>query len=257
MFTEERHKKIIDIVNKEKSISVKELTNRLAFSPATIRSDLNFLNNQGLLIRTHGGATSIEENTDSNKSLNINFNLRERENPSEKAEIAKKAIQYVKENSCIILDASSTAFELGKLINNTDMRLMILTNGLNVSNVLKNNNNITTILIGGVVQGNSNAIQGTLGKSLLQTLNVDAAFVSAHAFNLKDGLTDFNLYEVELKQLLVEYANKVVALIDHSKLDKTSIASFGTSDNIDCFITDSKSDPQILKKYKNEGLSVL
>jgi len=256
MFTEERHKKIIDIVNKEKSISVKELTNRLAFSPATIRSDLNLLNNQGLLIRTHGGATSIEENADG-KSLNINFSLREREHPTEKVEIAKKAIQYVKENSCIILDASSTALELGKLINNSNMRLMVLTNGLNVSKVLKNNNNITTILIGGVVQGNSNAIQGTLGDTLLKKLNVDVAFVSAHAFNLKDGLTDFNLYEVELKQLMVEHAKKVFALIDHSKLDKSSIATFGNKDDIDCFITDSKGDPQIIKNYKNEGLFVL
>ncbi|GMA09356.1 DeoR family transcriptional regulator [Tetragenococcus halophilus subsp. flandriensis] len=256
MFTEERHKKIIDIVNEEKSVSVKELTERLAFSPATIRSDLNLLNNQGLLIRTHGGATSIEENTN-NKSLNINFGLREQEHPTEKIEIAKKAIEFVKENSCIILDASSTSFELGKLINETNMRLMILTNGLNVANILKNNTNITTILIGGVVQGNSNAIQGTLGDNLLQKLNVDTAFVSAHAFNLKEGLTDFNLYEVALKQLMVQYAKTVYALIDHSKLEKSSIATFGTLDDINYFITDSKVDPEIIKKYKNEELIVL
>lgn len=256
MFTEERHKKITDIVNKEKSVSVKELTNRLAFSPATIRSDLNLLNEQGLLIRTHGGATSLDENT-SNRSLNINFGIREQENPTEKAEIAKKALKFVKENSCIILDASSTSFELGKLINETSMRLMILTNGLNVSNILKNNTNITTILIGGVVQGNSNAIQGALGDSLLQKLNVDTAFVSAHAFNLNDGLTDFNLYEVELKQLMVKHAKTVFALIDYSKLEKSSIATFGALNSIDYFITDSKADTEIIKKYKEEGLPVL
>ncbi len=256
MFIEERHKKIIDIVSKEKSISVKELTNKLAFSPATIRSDLNSLNDQGLLIRTHGGATSLDENT-TNKSLNINFGLREQENPAEKREIAKKALQLVKENSCIILDASSTSFELGKLINDTNMRLMILTNGLNVSNILKNNTNVTTILIGGVVQGNSNAIQGTLGDSLLQKLNVDAAFVSAHAFNLKDGLTDFNLYEVELKQLMVKHSKIVYALIDYSKLEKSSIAAFGSLDNIDYFITDSKANVEVINKYSEEGLSVL
>lgn len=256
MFTEERHKKIIDIVNKEKSVSVKDLTNWLAFSPATIRSDLNFLNKQGLLIRTHGGATSLDEKTN-NKSLNINFGIREKENPAEKAEIAKKAFQFVKENSCIILDASSTSLELGKLINETNMRLMILTNGLNVSNILKNNSTITTILIGGVVQGNSNAIQGTLGESLLQKLNVDSAFFSAHAFNMGEGLTDFNLYEVDLKKIMVKHAKTVYALLDHSKLENSSIATFGSLVDIDYFITDSKADSKVTDSYKKAGLTVL
>lgn len=256
MFTGERQKKIIDIVNEEKSISVNELTNRLNYSPATIRADLNLLDHEGLLIRTHGGATSLVKNADK-ESFNINFGLREQENHKEKIKIAKKAFQFIEEDSCIILDASSTSLELGKLINETNMRLIILTNGLNVANILKNHTNVTTILIGGIVKGNSNAIESTLGATILEQLNIDAAFVSAHAFNLKDGLTDFNLYEVELKQLMVKYAKKIYALVDHSKLEKRSISSFGSFTDIDYFITDDQIETELINKYKNKGLVLL
>lgn len=256
MFTEERQKKIIDIVNQEQRISVKELTQRLDFSPATIRSDLNSLDEQGLLVRIHGGATSIDENS-TNKSLNINFNLREHENHEEKKEIATKAIEFIQEDNCIILDASSTSLELGKLINNTNLRLMILTNGLHVANILKNNKNITTVLIGGVIQGNSNAIQGTLGEDLLKKVNVDAAFISAHAFSLNKGLTDFNIYEVELKKIMIRNAKKIYALMDYSKLEKTSISQFGTANDINYFITNNKVKKNIKKKYQEYGMFIL
>ncbi|GAA3014289.1 DeoR/GlpR family DNA-binding transcription regulator [Tetragenococcus solitarius] len=256
MFTEERQKKIIDIVNKEKSISVNELTNRLNYSPATIRSDLNSLDEAGLLIRTHGGATSLAKNSNK-KSLNINFGLREQENHREKVKIAKKAFQFIEEDSSIILDASSTSLELGKLINETNMRLIILTNGLNVANILKNHTNITTILIGGIVKGNSNAIESTLGAAILEQLNIDAAFMSAHAFNLEDGFTDFNLYEVELKRLMVKHAKTVYSLVDHSKLEKRSISSFCSVTDIDYFITDDQIEEELITRYKNKGLVLL
>jgi len=256
MFTGERQKKIIDIVNKEKSISVRKLTERLNYSPATIRSDLNLLDEEGLLIRTHGGATSVVKNIDK-ETLNINFGLREQENHKEKVKIAKKAFQFVKEDSCIILDASSTSLELGKLINDFNMRLIILTNGLNIANILKNHINITTILIGGIVKGNSNAVESVLGASILERLNIDAAFVSAHAFNLENGLSDFNLYEVELKRLMVKYAKIVYALIDYSKLEKRSISSFATYSDIDYFITDNRIETKLIDKYKSKELVML
>lgn len=255
MYTQERQSKILDILNKRKSISVNDLTKELNFSPATIRSDLNYLSEQGLLIRTHGGATIMKEQN--NLFLEKSYSFRERKNHEEKKQIAKEAIQYIHDGECIILDASSTCYELANLLKNTKLRLTILTSGLKTAEILKNNPNITLILIGGIVKGNSNAIEGLLGIEILNKVHIDHGFFSGHAFDLKNGLSDFNLYEVELKRKMVEVSSKVFALVDDSKLNKNSIATFANTEQITTFITNHKSDKKIMDSYIKYGMDVV
>lgn len=256
MFTTERHTKILDILKEKKSVSVNELADYLEFSPATIRTDLNFLDKQGLLMRTHGGATKIQEEL-TVPTLEEDFTDRERKNPAEKKNIAEKAFEYIEDNQCIIIDASSTCYELAKLINESPLRLIILTNGLNVINLLKGNPNLTTMIIGGVVRGNSNAIEGVLGADILDKINIDTAFVSPHAFSLDKGMMDFNLYEVELKKKMIEKAEKNIGLVDYTKLGKNSIASFANYDEIDILITDENADQNLVDSYISNGLSIV
>lgn len=256
MFTEDRHKKIIEIIEKEGSVSVTQLTEMLNFSPATIRSDLNILDKNNQLIRTHGGATALKRTSDK-PGIKEDFSYRKKENHKLKVDIAKKAFKYIENDSCIVLDASSTAYELALLINDSSLRLMILTNGLNIANLLKTNPRITTIIIGGVVKGTSNAIEGILGSSILKSVNIDKAFLSAHAFSLSDGLTDFNLYEVELKRKMVEAAKQVFAIVDSTKLEKSSIAAFASAEDIDVFLTDSSEiEPDLKEAYERSGLKL-
>src|SRR5690606_27460796 len=96
------------------------------------------------------------------------------------------------------------------------------------------------ILVGGVLRKGSVAMEGSLGNEILKKINVDVMFTSARGFNSEDGLTDFNVYEVELKRSMVEVSSKVVALLDHSKIGKSSIASFALPGQIDLLITDNK-----------------
>ena len=255
MYAQERQNKILDILNKRKSISVNELTEELKFSPATIRSDLNYLSEQGLLIRTHGGATIIEKQN--HLSIERNYSFREKKNHEEKKEIAKQAINYIHDGECIILDASSTCYELANLLKNTKLRLTILTNGLKAADLLKDNSNITLILIGGIVKGSSNTIEGLLGTEILNKVHVDCGFFSGHAFDIKEGLSDFNLYEVELKRKMREVSSKIFALVDHSKLNKSSIATFASTEQITTFITDHKADKEIIDSYAKAGLNII
>ncbi|MCA9767022.1 MAG: DeoR/GlpR transcriptional regulator [Carnobacterium sp.] len=255
MYTTNRHKKILALLNEKNSISVKELSDFLNFSPATIRSDLNYLNKQGLLIRTHGGATT--STTSNELIIEKNYSVRATKNQNLKREIAKIAIQHIKHGECIILDASSTCYELAKLLFNLDLKLTILTNGLKSAELLKDNSNITLILIGGIVKGSSNAIEGLLGTDILSKINIDSIFVSAHAFNLSDGLSDFNLYEVELKRKMVDAATNVFALVDSSKIEKTSIANFATAKQINILFTDNEISSGISDYYRDNNLTIL
>lgn len=256
MFIKERYEKILELLNERESISVKELSDELGYSPATIRSDLNYLNKKNLLTRTHGGAI-IKESDSADTNLKEDFGYRTQHNREEKEAIAKRALSHIEDRMSIFIDASSSCFELAKLLNQTDMRLTVLTNGLHSAQLLKDNPNITTILVGGTVKGNSNATEGLLGSEILNKLNIDAAFLSAQGFDVQSGMTDFSLYEVELKKKIVEKVAKVYALLDHSKLELASVASFAEPSQINLLITDETTNEQIIKRYTQDGLDVV
>jgi DeoR/GlpR family transcriptional regulator of sugar metabolism len=82
-------------------------------------------------------------------------------------------------------------------------------------------------------------------------------FASARGFTIEDGLTDFNVYEVELKKEMVKASRKLIALLDYSKLGKSSISSFARTSEIDTIITDSKASPEMLGKLAEMNIRVL
>lgn len=146
MFATERRDRIIDLLQERKRITVKELSSEMGVSEATLRADLNKMELDGLLTRTHGGAVLNDE-----KENETSFNVRQKKNKVEKAKIASKAFQHIEEKQCILLDASSTALELAQLIKDTPIRLTIVTTGLQTALELKENPDITVILVGGLL----------------------------------------------------------------------------------------------------------
>lgn len=248
MYTNQRREKILSLLNDQNSISVNELSQLLSISKATVRSDLNYLSENKMLIRTHGGATRVKE--DESLVIDKNYDIRKQKNIEKKSDIARKAFKLIKNEECIILDASSTCYELAKLISQSELRITILTNGLRTASLLKECLNLTVVLIGGVVKGNSNAIEGILGIEILKKVNVDTLFTSAYAVSIFEGLSDFNLYEVELKKRMVEVASQTVALIDSTKFEQKSIATFASLSQLDLLITDSELSNKIKDNYE-------
>ncbi|EQB37581.1 hypothetical protein M948_03260 [Virgibacillus sp. CM-4] len=243
MFASERRSKIIDLLHERKRITVKEIASQIGVSEATLRTDLNKMENDGLLTRTHGGAVINED-----KENDTSFNVRQKKNKKEKIQISKRALDLIEEKQCILLDASSTALELARLLNSTSLRLTVVTSGLQTAIELKDNPDITVILIGGVVTKKSTSIEGTLGIDILDYVNIDIMFTSANGFSLENGLEDFNLYEVQIKKEIVQRASKVIALVDSSKIGKSSSAVFAKFGQIDRLITDQPIESPFLNK---------
>ncbi|WEG13447.1 DeoR/GlpR family DNA-binding transcription regulator [Pullulanibacillus sp. KACC 23026] len=252
LFASERRLKIMEILNKKKRITVKELSNITKVSEATLRLDLTKLEEEGLLNRTHGGAVLIE--SPNNETV---FSVRKKKNKEQKVEIAKKALGLISNGYCILLDASSTGLELADLLKKSSLRLTVLTSGIYTALELRENPNITVILLGGVVRNGSSSLEGTLGINILNQINVDIMFTSANGFSFDTGLTDFNVYEVELKKEMVKHSKRVAALIDHSKINKSSIAAFASLNDLDYFICDSQINPIDLERLKNYDLEIL
>lgn len=252
MFTNERREKILEILHEKKRVTVKELSEKLEVSEATLRSDLNAMEKEKQLTRTHGGAT-IEHKI---KTENT-FSERKKKNQDEKKRIGLKAYELITSGQCIILDASSTALELAKNLKDTQMRLTVITNGIASAMELKENPNLTVILLGGLLRVGSIGVEGILGAALLKQINVDIMFTSAKGFTIEDGLTDFNVYEVELKKLMKDASKKVIALLDHTKMGRVSISPFASSKEIDTIITDTNSPEDLIAHVNDTNIRIL
>lgn len=137
------------------------------------------------------------------------------------------------------------------------MRLTVVTNGMHSALELKENPEITVIVVGGAIRVGSASLECTLGASIFNQINVDTMFTSASGLTLENGLTDFNVYEVELKRAMVACSNRVVVLLDDSKFGKNSIASFAAIDEIDTIITNSKMPQENIEKIKSKNINVI
>ncbi|SFA41351.1 MULTISPECIES: DeoR/GlpR family DNA-binding transcription regulator [Parageobacillus] len=252
MFVTERRNKILEYLSIKKRATVKELSEKLSVSEATLRSDLNDMEKEGLLVRTHGGAVLHDY-----IKPELNFSTREKQNHSEKVIIGQLAEKLIEGDQCILLDASSTVLELAKILKHKPMRLTVLTNGIYTALELRDNPEITVIMLGGIVRMGSSSIEGTLGANILNNINVDIMFTSAHGFTFENGLMDFNIYEVELKKAMVESSNRVVALLDHSKFGKNSIATFCDIEKIDTIITDRPPTEEFIKELKQKNIHLV
>lgn len=254
----ERQEFILDYLKKNRKATTNELSELLGVSATTIRTDLNQMDKDHLLSKTHGGAV-FRDAKYAKRDLTARaffFHERAEENKSAKQAIAAEALKLIKDHMCIFLDASSTAYTLGSALREFS-ELTVITNGLDLAFMLKDIPGITVILTGGIVTSASASIEGLLGQDLLKKIHTDIAFVSARGFSLDDGLTDFSIYEADLKRVCIKASSKAVALIDHTKFDSTSISSYASIDDVNMVITDSEISDSTRNIYKKAGVDLV
>ncbi|WP_239615709.1 DeoR/GlpR family DNA-binding transcription regulator [Cohnella mopanensis] len=251
MFASHRRDQIIELLHRDKQVLVKDLARMFNVSEGTLRIDLRILEDEGLLERTHGGAVPLR-NPSSVRDLRDYS--RSDLNHVEKRAIGQKAANLVTTGQCVILDASSTALELAKALADHHY-LTVVTNGLEAAMTLNQNPRNNVILIGGVLRAGSKTVEGVLGKDILAGIHADLFFTSAEGVSFQEGMTDFSLYEAELKKLMAGNARRTVALADHTKLGRRSIATSVPFNDIHTLITDNQADKDFLKQIK--GTEVL
>lgn len=260
MLAVERQKLILRIITDRGQVTTAELSKQLSVSPATIRNDLNKLNREKLINKTHGGATALSLSEIKPSSVvtpqnSYSFKTRESKNAAEKEAISKEALSMIRNDQCILLDGSSTALTLARKLSRFE-KLLVITNGIYTMLTLKDMPNINVVMIGGIVTKNSGSVEGLLGAEILDHIHIDIGFVSSRGFSLEEGCTDFNIYEVELKRAMLSKCSKKVILLDSSKFEHVSTSSFMAVKDIDMLITDENISDQNLKKYVSYGLNV-
>ncbi|QIZ07534.1 DeoR/GlpR transcriptional regulator [Priestia megaterium] len=232
MLVAERQKKIVELVNERLSIRVTELSKIFSVTEETIRRDLEKLEKEGLLMRSHGGAVSIEKDQSETSYLE-----REITNAAEKKAIARAAVQSIESGDQIVLDASTTAWYVAKEL--PDMSLTVLTNSIKVAIELSKKEQIKVISTGGTLLSQSLSYVGPLAERSLAMYHVNKAFLSCKGVHLDKGLSDFNELQALLKKQMMEIADETILMVDSSKFGTRAFSHISPVTNIDCIITDS------------------
>jgi DeoR/GlpR family transcriptional regulator of sugar metabolism len=250
MLVAERHANIIEIVNDKGSIRVSELSQIFNVTEETIRRDLEKLENEGQLRRSHGGAVSIKES-----HTEPSYFEREITNVEEKKEVATEALRYIQPQDRIILDASSTACYMAKIL--PDIPLTVLTNSMKVAMELAGKEQISVIVTGGTLLPRSLSFVGPLVENALGLYHVNKMFMSCKGLHPKWGISDSNEMQALVKKKFMEVSDKVYLLADHSKLGVKSFSRVAALNEIDAVITDSKTDSANIQAYKDASVEVI
>jgi DeoR family fructose operon transcriptional repressor len=230
-------------------LRVPELATALNVSEGTVRNDLNALEEQGLLMRVHGGAVLNQQSQFQNNS----FVRRYQEHAAAKLAIAREAAVLVHDGDSILMDASSTAYYFAKALSER-RRLRVMTNGFEVAREMAQNSTNTVILIGGVVNNESSSVTGLLSENIIEELHIQKAFLSCSGFSLARGMTEVHLAEAQLKRKMVESSQQLFALVDSSKFGKEDLTSFARPEKITCLFTDKRLSADWAERLQAAGI---
>lgn len=245
----ERQNAIFNMLSKSPSISVKELSAELSVSEVTIRKDLNSLENEGLIKRTHGGAVQMA-------SSNINQRIFFRY--EEKLKIAREAIKFVEEGETVLIESGSTNAVFAKELA-LSKKVHIITNSVYIVELLKNNNNTKVTLLGGELQEESQAVVGPMTKLCLSMVIVQKAFVGMDGFSEKLGFTCGDFLRAEVGKEMCGRAEKVIVLAESSKFDNVGVTPIVELSKVNIVVTDkelARDKIDILRRNNIEIISI-
>lgn len=251
----ERHEQIIQLILQRQTVTVHELSEQLAVSPVTIRSDLNQLAETGKVIRTHGGARLGDERTRQEYSIAT----QQRVNAAEKQRIGKLAASLVQSGESILLDASTTALAVGKsLKQRTDLHnVTVITTGIWTALEMLGSAHLEVVLTGGRVRNSTGSIAGLVANDVLSQFHFHKAFLGAWGISLDGGLMDTPMIEVELKQTVIPRCQEVIAVVDGSKFGRHSLATIAPLTAVSRIVTDSSAPATLLQAFREQGVAVL
>jgi DeoR family fructose operon transcriptional repressor len=252
VFQEERRAKTLSMVREGKSLTVKKLTDIFGVSEATIRRDLTFLEENGFIVRTHGGVISKE--SIASETL---YSARSSENLEEKARIAQKAYEFINSNEVIILDAGTTVLELARQLRNFRKRLVVITHSLDIAHVLADANSIQVIQLGGSYNSNSRAFSGSMTRENLSTFHANKAFLGVNGISPKYGLTTPFIEEAQMKSNIISVSDETFVLGDHSKFGKVFVKKIVDIDQIDYIITGDNISSLLEKEFEHLPLNMI
>lgn len=251
MLGSERRSEIIRLLEGKKAVKVSDLSRMFNVSEATVRRDLGKLAQQGLLEKTYGGAIvkdgsrpwgTLEAGPDS---------LME-----EKRRIGRATAELIEDGDTISLQAGSTTLQVARCLAGRNS-LTVLTNDIDIAHELSKSPGIRVNLSGGILREGTRILVGPLAEQAISQFHVDKAILGVSAISLREGLTNVDLLDAQIKTAMMKGADEVIVVADHSKLGKVHFAKVAPITAIDKLVMDDGISPEDIEAFEAKGVEVI
>ena len=247
---------ILTSLQQSGSVSVEGLSKELDVSLVTIRRDLDALENQGLLRRTHGGAVSIEPFFYEPFRNDRSFQAQVERFADEKRRIGRAAAALIKAGEIIALTPGTTTTEVirGLPLNH---HITVVTSTVNVAMELSKRKDLDIFVTGGHLRGEWFSLVGPTAAQSLSHLLISTLFVGADGIDAKHGASCFSPDEAQLNSTMVKQAQRKIAVVDHSKFGVVAGWRICPTSDLDILITDSGATDEMIEPFEKAQVQVM
>ncbi len=226
-----RQPEILEIARQEGKVTVDGLADRFGVTVQTIRRDLSDLCETGKLDRVHGGAVLPSGVS------NIGYEDRRGLHEEAKTRIAARCAHHIPEDASVFLNIGTSTEAVARALLHHH-NLMVVTNNMNVANILVSNPDCQIIVAGGVLRRADGGLVGSLTTRTIEQFKFDYAVIGCSAMDTEGDLLDFDIQEVGVSQTIIQQARKAFLVSDHSKFQRSAPARITSLSQIDMFFTD-------------------
>ncbi len=226
-----RQPSILEIARREGRVMVEDLAERLEVTQQTIRRDLTELADAGKLERVHGGAIYPSGVT------NIGYEERRGLNEVAKARIAGACAAAIPDGASVFVNIGTSTEAVARALL-THKNLMVVTNNMNVANILVENPHCEIIVAGGALRRSDGGLVGNLTMRTIEQFKFDIAVIGCSAMDMDGDLLDYDVQEVGVSQTIIAHARQVFLVMDHSKIGRAAPAKIASLKEIDRCFTD-------------------
>lgn len=262
MLAEERRFRIQEILTQKSTVSISELMEVFGTSDMTIRRDLDELASRGVCQRIHGGAISLRVMEYPHDAY-PHFSQREMSQVQEKTAIAQEAVRRVATGEVIAIDTGTSAAYLAHALRSLNS-ITVITNSLGVLAQLFDVTSIALISPGGALSieraggsGGDLAFVGPIAVQTLRGFRPNKAFISASGISVVDGISNAGLFQAEIKRTLIEIAEEVILIADHTKFNRVGGILVAGMENFHTVITDTRAPKKDVACLCDMGIEVI
>jgi DeoR family transcriptional regulator of aga operon len=251
-----RHQEILNALQQSGSIAVEELSEKLQVSVVTIRRDLDELEQQGLLNRTHGGARTGHPLFYESFKNDRSFTEQVKRLADEKRRIGLAAAAMIQSGETIAVTPGTTTAEIIRALP-LNCNITVVTNTVNLAMELSKRRDINVFVTGGHLRGDWFSLVGASAVQSLGNLLIHTLFIGADGIDAAWGASCHNAEESELNAALLARARRVVAVVDHTKFSLVAGWRICDSTAIDTLITDTGATDEMTAPFESKGVHII
>ncbi len=253
VLADERRREIVKMARKEGRVAIGDLVRRFDVSPVTLRADLRQLADEGILVRSYGGAM-LPQDTLQDVPLNVKQTIHH----AEKVRIGAAAARLIRPQQTVILDSGSTSAELARAIKRGKIDgLTIITHALNIAQEFTDYPNASVIMLGGLMRHVSGSFVGPQAERTLKELHAHHFFLGVDGIDPEIGLSTPDLLEAQLNAAMIKAAHETTVIADASKMGTRSLSLIGSIDLVKRVVTDRRLSSEMESRFRARDIEVV